>query len=108
MEPIIFSLEPSFAAVFGASDDAPQTEDKAGNTGSHYGAFKRCNEDNARIYFQDNGISSIGLRPLTVYGTGRDFGVTSDPTKAMKQLGWKPEYDLGKMTADMLENLKGY
>ena len=75
----------SSAAVFGATDDeTPQTEDKAGNTGTHYGAFKRCNEDNARIYFQDNGISSIGLRPLTVYGTGRDFGVTSDPTKAMK------------------------
>ncbi|MBS1808898.1 MAG: NAD-dependent epimerase/dehydratase family protein [Acidobacteria bacterium] len=74
----------SSAAVFGKSDDTPQTEDKAGNTGSHYGAFKRCNEDNARIYFLDNGISSIGLRPLTVYGVGRDFGVTSDPTKAMK------------------------
>lgn len=74
----------SSAAVFGQSDDTPQTEDKAGNTGSHYGAFKRCNEDNARIYFLDNGISSIGLRPLTVYGVGRDFGVTSDPTKAMK------------------------
>ena len=29
-------------------------------------------------------MSSIGLRPLTVYGVGRDFGVTSDPTKAMK------------------------
>jgi nucleoside-diphosphate-sugar epimerase len=36
----------SSAAVFGATnDDTPQTEDKAGNTGSHYGAFKRCNED---------------------------------------------------------------
>ncbi|HEX4946973.1 MAG TPA: NAD(P)-dependent oxidoreductase [Blastocatellia bacterium] len=75
----------SSAAVFGATDDdAPQAENKAGNTGTHYGAFKQCNENNARIYFQDNGISSIGLRPLTVYGVGRDFGVTSDPTKAMK------------------------
>ncbi|PYS95679.1 MAG: epimerase, partial [Acidobacteria bacterium] len=26
----------------------------------------------------------MGLRPLTVYGVGRDFGLTSDPTKAMK------------------------
>ena len=24
------------------------------------------------------------MRPLTVYGVGRDFGITSDPTKAMK------------------------
>ncbi len=75
----------SSAAVFGGADDgSPQTEAQANNPGSHYGAFKRCNEDNARIFFQDNGISSIGLRPLTVYGPGRDFGVTSDPTKAMK------------------------
>ena len=29
-------------------------------------------------------INSVGLRPLTVYGVGRDTGMTSDPTKAMK------------------------
>jgi nucleoside-diphosphate-sugar epimerase len=73
----------SSAAVFGKSDDAV-TESQAGGTNTHYGAFKQCNEDNARVYFQDNGISSAGLRPLTVYGVGRDTGVTSDPTKAMK------------------------
>jgi hypothetical protein len=27
------------------------------------GVFKCCNEGNARIYFQDSGISSVGLRP---------------------------------------------
>ena len=75
----------SSAAVFGNADDgSPQTEAQAGNPGSHYGAYKRCNEDNARIFHLENGINSIGLRPLTVYGVGRDFGVTSDPTKAMK------------------------
>jgi nucleoside-diphosphate-sugar epimerase len=75
----------SSAAVFGNEDDGTaQSEDKAGKPQNHYGAFKQCNEDNARIYFQDNGISSIGLRPLTVYGPGRDVGMTSDPTKAMK------------------------
>jgi nucleoside-diphosphate-sugar epimerase len=73
----------SSAAVFGKSDDAV-TEGQAGGMNTHYGAFKRCNEDNARVYFLDNGISSVGLRPLTVYGPGRDTGVTSDPTKAMK------------------------
>jgi nucleoside-diphosphate-sugar epimerase len=75
----------SSAAVFGeAEDDQAVSEGEAGAMTTHYGAFKRCNEDNARVYFLDNGISSIGLRPLTVYGTGRDFGMTSDPTKAMK------------------------
>jgi nucleoside-diphosphate-sugar epimerase len=75
----------SSAAVFGASEEGhAAVESDAGGMNTHYGAFKRCNEDNARIYFLDNGISSIGLRPLTVYGVGRDTGMTSDPTKAMK------------------------
>jgi nucleoside-diphosphate-sugar epimerase len=51
---------------------------------THYGAFKVCNELNARVYWLDRGISSVGLRPWTVYGVGRDFGVTSEPTKAIK------------------------
>jgi len=51
---------------------------------SHYGAYKVCNELNARVYWLDQGITSIGLRPWTVYGVGRDFGMTSEPTKAIK------------------------
>jgi nucleoside-diphosphate-sugar epimerase len=75
----------SSAAVFGTSDDErPLLEREAGEPNTHYGSFKRCNENNARVYYQDDGIDSIGLRPLTVYGPGRDFGITSDPTKAMK------------------------
>jgi nucleoside-diphosphate-sugar epimerase len=75
----------SSAAVFGASeDDRAAGENDAGGMTTHYGAFKQCNEDNARVYYLDHGIDSVGLRPLTVYGTGRDTGMTSDPTKAMK------------------------
>lgn len=51
---------------------------------THYGAYKVCNEQNARVYWLDQGISSVGLRPWTVYGVGRDFGMTSEPTKAIK------------------------
>lgn len=51
---------------------------------THYGVFKQCNEGNARVAYLDHGIVSIGLRPWTVYGPGRDFGLTSDPTKAVK------------------------
>jgi nucleoside-diphosphate-sugar epimerase len=51
---------------------------------THYGAFKVCNELNARVYWLDHGVSSVGLRPWTVYGVGRDFGMTSEPTKAIK------------------------
>jgi nucleoside-diphosphate-sugar epimerase len=53
---------------------------------SHYGAYKVCNELNAKVYWLEHGITSIGLRPWTVYGVGRDFGMTSEPTKAIKAL----------------------
>ena len=50
---------------------------------NHYGVFKQANEGTARIYWQDDGIGSVGLRPYTVYGPGRDQGITSTPTQAM-------------------------
>jgi nucleoside-diphosphate-sugar epimerase len=75
----------SSAAVFGMSeDDKPLDETAACEPGTHYGVFKRTNEGNARVYFLTHGLSSVGLRPLTVYGVNRDTGLTSDPTKAMK------------------------
>ncbi len=48
-----------------------------------YGVYKAADEGIARIYAQDWGVASIGLRPHTVYGPGRDQGLTSAPTKAM-------------------------
>lgn len=75
----------SSAAVYGLNDDdAVLDETAACEPSTHYGVFKRTNEGNARIYFLDHGLCSVGLRPLTVYGVNRDFGLTSDPTKAMK------------------------
>ncbi len=77
----------SSAAVFGPPDGyAPGSQPDAAplSPSTHYGVFKVCNEGNARVYFQDHGVSSVGLRPWTVYGPGRDLGMTSDPTKAIK------------------------
>jgi nucleoside-diphosphate-sugar epimerase len=48
-----------------------------------YGVYKQANEGTARIYAQDAGIASVGLRPFSVYGPARDQGVTSTPTEAM-------------------------
>jgi nucleoside-diphosphate-sugar epimerase len=73
----------SSAAVFGLSDEAVD-ESVAPAPLTHYGVFKQANEGNARVYFRDNGLSSVGLRPFSVYGVGRDAGITSDPTRAMK------------------------
>jgi nucleoside-diphosphate-sugar epimerase len=47
---------------------------------------------NARVYWLDHGVSSVGLRPWTVYGVGRDFGVTSEPTKAIQELACRRSY----------------
>jgi UDP-glucose 4-epimerase len=75
----------SSAAVFGAADaETPVDESAPTEPATHYGVFKRTNEGNARVYFGGDGLSSVGLRPLTVYGVNRDTGLTSDPTKAMK------------------------
>jgi nucleoside-diphosphate-sugar epimerase len=80
----------SSAAVFGPQTDypperyaGPLADDVPLTPTTHYGYFKCCNEGNARIYYQDHGLSSIGLRPWTVYGVGRDLGMTSEPTKAI-------------------------
>jgi UDP-glucuronate 4-epimerase len=50
---------------------------------SHYGIFKVANEQGARVWWDTHGVASIGLRPHSVYGAGRDQGVTSKPTLAM-------------------------
>lgn len=76
----------SSAAVYGPPEegDAAPDEGSACEPTTHYGVYKRANEGNARVYWQDDGVSSVGIRPLTVYGVGRDQGMTSGPTKAMK------------------------
>ena len=73
----------SSAAVFGLSDEAVD-ERVVPEPLTHYGVFKRANEGSARIYYRDHGVSSVALRPYSVYGVGRDAGITSDPTRAMK------------------------
>jgi len=47
-----------------------------------YGVYKIANEGCARVYWEEAGVASIGLRPLTVYGPGRDRGMTAAPTEA--------------------------
>ena len=87
----------SSAAVFGPPESYPSgplADDVPLSPTTHYGYFKCCNEGNARVSFQDHGLSSIGLRPWTVYGVGRDFGMTSEPTKAIKSLALGRPYHI--------------
>jgi nucleoside-diphosphate-sugar epimerase len=76
----------SSAAIFGQEESyhTPVRDDAPPTPISQYGVFKQANEGSARVYWRQHHIASIGLRPLTVYGVGRDQGMTSAPTKAMK------------------------
>lgn len=87
----------SSAAVHGPSEedsDQPLADQIRLAPSTHYGAYKVCNELNARVYWQDRGVTSVGLRPWTVYGVGRDFGMTSEPTKAIKAVAADRAYHI--------------
>lgn len=59
---------------------------------THYGAYKLANEGNARAYWEDHRIASIGLRPFVVYGPGRDSGLTAGPSLACRAAGLGESY----------------
>jgi UDP-glucuronate 4-epimerase len=76
----------SSTAVYGLSEEYPEeplAHDAPLKPRSHYGVYKQANEGTAAVYFRDDGLASIGLRPYVVYGAGRDQGMTSTPTKAI-------------------------
>ena len=76
----------SSLAVLGTPDrypERPVRDDVRLHPDTLYGVYKQANEHTARIYWQDYGIPSIGLRPYIVYGVARDQGMTSDIAKAI-------------------------
>ena len=76
----------SSIGVYGPPSDFPPgliAHDAPKRPRTLYGAYKVCNEGTALVYNEEQGITSTGLRPYTVYGVGRDQGMTSEPTKAL-------------------------
>ncbi|NNE87533.1 MAG: NAD(P)-dependent oxidoreductase [Silicimonas sp.] len=67
----------------GSYDTYPLDDSVLPNPSTLYGVYKVANEGTARIYAQDWGVGSIGLRPHSVFGIGRDQGVTADFAKAI-------------------------
>lgn len=67
-----------------ASSAAVYDEDGRVAPKTLYGVFKLANEGTARIYADESGVASVGLRPFTVYGPGRDQGLTAAPTLAIE------------------------
>lgn len=87
----------SSSAVWGPTDEYGEgelTEDLPTKPKTHYGVYKAANEGNARIFFANDGISSIGLRPWTVFGPGRDAGLTADPTLAMRAVAQRQPFQI--------------
>lgn len=84
MGPLVYT---SSMGTFSAADMDPATgrlhEDAEPHPTTHYGVYKVANEGTARVYALEGGVASIGLRPMTVYGVGRDQGMTSSPTVAI-------------------------
>jgi nucleoside-diphosphate-sugar epimerase len=59
-----------------------------------YGVYKVANEDTAGIYWQDDDVPSVGIRPYTVFGPLRDQGVTAQPTLAIEAAVGQEEYHI--------------
>ena len=78
----------SSTAVYGYASEYPggiYNHDSPLIPHSFYGVYKVDNEQSAKVYYKEKGISSIGIRPYVVYGPLRDQGMSSTPTTAMKK-----------------------
>ena len=75
----------SSAAVYSQPDDTggPVPNDADGHPVSFYGVHKQACEGLARVFWAEEGVPSIGIRPFIVYGPGRDNGLTASPSLAM-------------------------
>lgn len=103
----------SSAAVFGSDREHPGGAGDATplKPGTIYGAFKTCNELCAKVYWKDHGLRSAGFRPLTVYGPGRDVGMTSFPTRAIAAALLKVPFEIpfsGKTAYTYVEEVAAY
>ena len=88
----------SSAAIFGPPELYPEPmlgPDALPQPATLYGAYKVANEQTAAVFAADHGLASVGLRPFTVYGAGRDQGVTSQPTAAIYSAVRGEPYEVG-------------
>src|SRR5438093_5183421 len=75
----------SSAAVYSQADDdgRPVPNDAEGHPATFYGVHKQACEGLARIFWDEERVPSVGLRPFILYGPGRDAGLTASPSLAM-------------------------
>ncbi|MFN3745427.1 MAG: NAD-dependent epimerase/dehydratase family protein [Hyphomicrobiaceae bacterium] len=87
------------ARVVYTSSVAAKPRGPANAPANLYGVYKRADEEIARLYAEDYGVASFGLRPHVVYGVGRDQGETSAVTSAMRAAALATSYKVPWTTA---------
>ena len=87
----------SSAAVYGPRSLYPGdsvTPDSAFLPPNLYGYWKVAGEGVAQAFHAETGVSTVSLRLATTYGPGRDLGLTSAPTTAIKAAVLEQTYRL--------------
>jgi UDP-glucuronate 4-epimerase len=86
----------SSAAVYSKVDDTggPVPNDAVGHPVTFYGVHKQTCEALAGIFWQEERVPSIGIRPFIVYGPGRDNGLTASPSLAMAAAAAGEDYEI--------------
>lgn len=77
----------SSAAVYGPREiyESPTVENSAAFAPRNlYGFWKVAGEGMAQAFHAETGVASVSIRLATCYGPGRDLGMTSAPTAALK------------------------
>ncbi|MEM8733488.1 MAG: NAD(P)-dependent oxidoreductase [Planctomycetota bacterium] len=59
-----------------------------------YGVWKLASEHITRIFSEETGIPSLSIRPGVLFGPGRDVGLTSTVTTAMKMAAANQPYEI--------------
>jgi UDP-glucuronate 4-epimerase len=78
-----------------ASSAAVYDQNGAVDPRTLYGVYKLADEGLAKVYWQDDAVASIALRPFSVYGPGRDQGLTAGPTLAIEAAVRGEPYRIG-------------
>jgi len=84
----------SSTAVYNVTDRSPAPESGGTAPTTLYGVYKLANEGTARVFWHDEDVPSIGIRPYVVYGPGRDQGLTSGPSLAMAAAARGEAYEI--------------
>jgi nucleoside-diphosphate-sugar epimerase len=81
--PVVFA---STAAVYGPATRYPSgliAADSPPDPVDNYGIQRYAMEMTARVFANQHGVGSVGLRPWIVYGPGRETGASASPSLAL-------------------------